>query len=112
MSATSREDLLATLRALKPEIKARYKAREIGLFGSFVRGEHDGASDVDVLVRAMPYELQWRVPEFTRALVVSTPHGIPGRQLLRFAGAIPPDDLQLMRQAIEQGCEQVDANEW
>ena len=50
--------------------------------------------------------------EFTRALAVSTPHGVPGRQLLRFAGAISLDDVQLMREAIEQGCERVDADEW
>ena len=63
-------------------------------------------------LKVLPYELQWRVFEFTRALVVSIPHGVPGRQLLRFAGAIPLDDLQLMRLAIEQGCERIDANEW
>jgi len=63
-------------------------------------------------LQALPYELQWRVLEFTHALAVSIPRGVPGRQLLGFAGAIPPDDLQLMRQAIEEGCEQVDANEW
>lgn len=63
-------------------------------------------------LKALPYELQWRVLEFTRALAISTPHGVSGGQLLRFAGMIPLDDLQLMCQAIEQGCEQVDANEW
>ena len=44
----------------------------------------------------------------------STPYclsGVPGQQLLRFAGAIPLDDIQLMRQAIEEGCERVDTNE-
>jgi hypothetical protein len=56
--------------------------------------------------------LQWRVFEFTHALATSTPHGVPGQQLLRFAGAIPQGDLQLIRHTIEQGCEQVDANEW
>jgi hypothetical protein len=63
-------------------------------------------------LKSLPYEMQWRVLEFTRALAVSVPHGVPGLQLLRFAGAIPSDDLQLMRQAIEEGCERVDANEW
>ena len=63
-------------------------------------------------LRSLPYELQWRVLEFTRALALSTPHGVPGQQLLRFAGAISLDDVQLMREAIEQGCERVDANEW
>ena len=63
-------------------------------------------------LKAMPYELQWRVFEFTRALAVSIPRGVPGHQLLRFAGAIPLDDLQLMRLVIEEGCERIDANEW
>jgi len=63
-------------------------------------------------LKALPQELQWRVLEFTRALAVSTPHGIPGQQLLRFAGTIPLDDVRLMREAIEHGCEQVDADEW
>ncbi|WP_256678104.1 MULTISPECIES: hypothetical protein [Fischerella] len=38
--------------------------------------------------------------------------GTPGEQLLRFAGSIPPDDLQEIREAIEQDCERVDINEW
>ena len=63
-------------------------------------------------LKALPQELQWRVLEFTRALAVSTPHGVSGVQLLRFAGAIALDDVNIMRQAIEQGCEQVDVNEW
>lgn len=63
-------------------------------------------------LKDLPYELQWRVLEFARALALFTPRGVPGRQLLPFAGAIPLDDLELMRQAIEQGCEQVDIHEW
>jgi len=63
-------------------------------------------------LKALPSELQWRVLEFTRALTLSTPHGIPGQQLLRFAGAIPSEDLKLMQEVIEQDCERVDTNEW
>ncbi len=63
-------------------------------------------------LKALPYELQRQVLEFTRALAISARRGVPGQQLLRFAGAIPLDDLLLMRQTIEQGCEQVDSNEW
>ncbi|MBD6619382.1 hypothetical protein FNW02_27025 [Komarekiella sp. 'clone 1'] len=63
-------------------------------------------------LRVMPQHLQWRVLEFARILAKSQVRGTPGQQLLPFAGSIPPDDLQLMREAIEQGCEQVDANEW
>jgi hypothetical protein len=53
----------------------------------------------------LPYELQRRVLEFTRSLAVSSPHGVRGSQLLHFGGAIPEDDLQLMRQAIGEHCE-------
>jgi hypothetical protein len=56
-------------------------------------------------LRILPQELQWRVLEFTRALAQSTPHGVPGRELLRFAGTISPEDAELMREAIEEGCE-------
>ena len=44
------KDLLMKLKELKPTISERYKAKEIGLFGSFVRGEQDAGSDIDVLV--------------------------------------------------------------
>jgi hypothetical protein len=63
-------------------------------------------------LKVLPQELQRRVLEFTRTLAASTPRGVPGRQLLRFAGAIPQDDIRLMSEAIERGCEQVDTNEW
>ena len=63
-------------------------------------------------MKDLPNELQWRVFEFTRALTLSVPRGVPGQQLIPFAGTIPADDLQLMRQAIEEGCERVDHNEW
>jgi hypothetical protein len=63
-------------------------------------------------LKALPQELQRRVLEFTRALADATPRGVPGQQLLRFAGSIPRDDIRLMSEAIERGCEQVDTNEW
>ena len=44
------KDILVRLGALKPQMAARYKVKEIALFGSFVRREQSGASDVDVLV--------------------------------------------------------------
>ncbi len=63
-------------------------------------------------VKALAPELQRRVLEFARALAVSTPRGVPGSQLLQFAGELTPEDARLMREAIEQGCEKVDAREW
>lgn len=63
-------------------------------------------------LRTMPPELQWRVLEFTRALSISTPRGVPGKDLLRFSGMISITDLEQMREAIDQGCEKIDTNEW
>lgn len=63
-------------------------------------------------LRIMPQDLQWRVLGFARAIAGLPIQGVPGRHLLRFAGSIPPDDVKLMRQAIEQDCEQIDIDEW
>ncbi len=46
----TRESLLLILQALKVELATHYHVQEIGLFGSFVRGEGTDASDVDILV--------------------------------------------------------------
>ncbi len=45
-----REKILRKLAALKPELQARFSVREISLFGSFVRGEEEETSDIDILV--------------------------------------------------------------
>jgi len=34
------------------------------------------------------------------------------QELLRFSGVVSPDDAELMREATDRGCEQVDVNEW
>jgi predicted nucleotidyltransferase len=44
------EDILAKLRELKPLLAEQYKAKEISLFGSFVHGEQDPSSDIDILI--------------------------------------------------------------
>ncbi|QYO67369.1 hypothetical protein JVX88_11550 [Leptolyngbya sp. 7M] len=63
-------------------------------------------------LEGLPQPLQQQVLEFVRSLAHSPIQGTPGAQLLQFAGTIPSDDLRLMREAIEQDCEQVDLNEW
>lgn len=60
----------------------------------------------------MPQHLQSQVLDFARKLVQNEVKGTPGSQLLRFAGSIPANDVKLMREAIEQDCEQVDVNKW
>jgi hypothetical protein len=63
-------------------------------------------------LKSLPQDLQCRVLEFTRMLAHTSSRGVQGKQLLRFAGAIPLEDVSRMSEAIEQNCEQVDANEW
>ncbi len=50
MRPMNTQDLVIKLKELRPMIAARYKAKEIGLFGSSVRGEQSATSDIDVLV--------------------------------------------------------------
>ena len=38
--------------------------------------------------------------------------GTPGKELLKFAGLFPPEDLEEIKRAIEVGCGQVDESEW
>ena len=60
----------------------------------------------------LPIELQMRVLDFAYALVMSTPRGTPGKDLLRFAGIIDEEDLKAMEKAIEEYCERIDESEW
>jgi len=50
VSVMNTQDILTRIKELKPQMRAQYKAKEIGLFGSFVRGESRKDSDIDVLV--------------------------------------------------------------
>lgn len=56
-----------------------------------------------------PYQ-QKKLLEFLEALV-SEPK-TEKQNLLRFAGSIDQADLALMQQAIADGCEKIDGNEW
>ena len=60
----------------------------------------------------LPLEQQRQVLEFARALAMVEIRGVPGSALSRFAGTIEPEDLNAMTQAINEGCEEVNSNEW
>jgi hypothetical protein len=60
----------------------------------------------------MDEERQKRVLEYVRFLDKDIPIGVPGKNLLKFAGTIDKSDLLIMAQTIEEGCEQVNFNEW
>jgi hypothetical protein len=53
---------------------------------------------------------QRKVLDFARGLSVSL--GTPGRELLKFAGAIDQPDLEVISEAIQEGCEKVEPNAW
>lgn len=44
------EEIKEILTAHKKELRERFRVKEIGVFGSYVREEHRKKSDVDVLV--------------------------------------------------------------
>ncbi len=60
----------------------------------------------------LPPEQQRQVLDFARTLQETIPIGKPGNALLQFAGAIDESDLLIMTKEIEEGCEQVNQDEW
>ncbi|MDP2157034.1 MAG: nucleotidyltransferase family protein [Nitrospirota bacterium] len=44
------EEAKAVLKEHKAEVVQRYRVSELGIFGSFVRGEQKRRSDIDILV--------------------------------------------------------------
>lgn len=46
----NKEEILLTLKKLKNEFKTKYKVKTIGLFGSYIKDEQKGTSDIDILV--------------------------------------------------------------
>ena len=48
------KQIQSILASSKAELRKRYKVRELGIFGSYSRGEQKKTSDVDILVRFNP----------------------------------------------------------
>jgi len=44
------EEIAQLLRSQMPELSRRYKVKSLGIFGSYLRGEADEESDIDLLV--------------------------------------------------------------
>ena len=42
--------ILQILKDLKPELEKKYPISELGLFGSYARGDNNEKSDIDILV--------------------------------------------------------------
>ncbi len=62
-------------------------------------------------METLPEVKQKQVLEFIEKLK-GFPRGVPGKELLRFAGVISPEDIALMDKAIAEDCERADPNEW
>ena len=63
-------------------------------------------------VGQLPPPLQRKVVDFAHSLAKSRPRGTPAKQLLKFAGILSPEEAKAMMDAIEEGCERIDPNEW
>jgi hypothetical protein len=60
----------------------------------------------------LPAAQQQQVLDYARNLAAAKPRGVAGAALLSLARTVSADDLAMMAQAIESGCEAVDANGW
>jgi len=69
-------------------------------------------SELSTCLGKLPVEKQRQVLEFARTLATSPLQGGRGSDLLRFVGTIDESDLDAMSQAIQDGCERIDADEW
>jgi hypothetical protein len=57
-------------------------------------------------------EQQHRAAELVHGLVSAVPTGASVDELLRVAGTLDEESARQMMEAIEEGCEQVDLDEW
>ena len=48
------EEIITILSQYKPIVQEKYKVSELGIFGSYVRGEQSENSDVDILIEFQP----------------------------------------------------------
>ena len=48
------KQIQGVLASSKAELSKRYKVQELGIFGSYARGQQKKSSDVDILVRFSP----------------------------------------------------------
>jgi uncharacterized protein len=44
------QEIRQTLQHHRAELEEEYKVKDIGVFGSYIRGEQDKSSDIDILV--------------------------------------------------------------
>ncbi len=67
-------------------------------------------SEAAAQMAILPYNLHVRVLTFKNYLCKK--NGVSGKNLLKYAGFIPLDDLRIMSDVIENDCRKIDINEW
>jgi len=105
-SRISRLTFLAGAERSAEHATVIYSQKEAGLPMATIDRE------ITELLHRLPEVQQQRVLAFARELAEAKLQGIPGADLLKFGGCISTDDLQRMRDAIEEGCEAVNLGEW
>jgi len=50
----SLDEIKKIIKGCEEELKEKYRIKEIGIFGSYLRGEAEESSDVDILVEFLP----------------------------------------------------------
>ena len=67
-------------------------------------------------ITILPYSFQERalqfIEELSKEFSMPTKTGVSGSGLLKYAGFIAPDDLQIMSKVIEDDCNRIDTDEW
>ncbi len=58
------EEIARILRSHMPELSTQYKVKSLGIFGSYIRGEADEDSDIDLLVDLEEGEVPLSLLEF------------------------------------------------
>ena len=68
--------------------------------------------EIEKRLKTLSLEQQRTVLDLIIELSGEPPKQYPGKNLLQFVGTISKEDLEIMKQAIEEGCEQVDESGW
>ncbi|NEO85685.1 MAG: hypothetical protein F6J87_15755 [Spirulina sp. SIO3F2] len=63
-------------------------------------------------LQTMNLELQQQVLRFARSLATTEVSGTPASELLPLFGCIPEDDIQIMKEAVDFDCGQIDYDGW
>jgi len=63
-------------------------------------------------LESLSEEQQKKLLDYTLKLKLSMRESRTGSKLIKFSGSISKADLNVMKKAIDEDCEQVDLNEW